>query len=567
MKTNLMRTAYNMIIYEALDFTVGLFNAAGDTVSIGLGLPMFIRGMSETVKSKLRHFGVDGIEPGDVLLTNDAYTTGSHLNHFTFTMPVFHKGELVAFTCCMAHWLDVGGTLGQVTTDIYSEGIQIPIVKYQREGVVNQELVDIIAMNVRLSERAMGDLRAQITAVTTGERRFLELVERYGKDAVLGSIAQIMDHSEAVARANTRSIPDGIYEAESFMDDDGLEIGKKVPIRVRVEKRGDGMTIDLSEVSRQVRGFYNSGVTTGIACAQVAFKCLTSGTDYPVNDGSFRNLKVIMPMGRVISAERPFPMRVWMTYPMTVIDTVFKALAPAIPDRAIAGHHADLVFPNIHGIHPADGKLFIVGIGPLGGGWGAKKNEDGVSVTVCINDGDTHNSPSEQLEAKYPVLVERYSIREDSSGPGRTRGGLGAEMVVQALSPFSLTTRIDRMHCKPWGLEGGAEAAGNSIGIRRNGRWEMDLPNAKIFNVRLNRGDAYMMQSGGGGGFGDPMERDPALVAEDVREGYVTRAVAQNVYGVVLTPEGDIDAVATNLRRKGTVPAHVEEEAFEVIPG
>jgi N-methylhydantoinase B len=567
MKTNLTRTAYNLIIYEALDFTVGLFTVDGDTVSIGLGLPMFIRGMSETVKAKIRHYGLSGIKPGDILVTNDAYTTGSHLNHFTFTMPVFHKGELVAFTCCMAHWLDVGGTLGQVTTDIYSEGIQIPIVKYQRAGVVNQELVDIIAMNVRLSERAMGDLRAQITAVTTGERRFLELVERYGKEAVLGSIAQIMDHSEAVARANTRSIPDGIYEAESFMDDDGLEVGKKVPIRVRVAKHGDEMTIDLSEVSRQVRGFYNSGVTTGIACAQVAFKCLTSGTDYPVNDGSFRNLKVIMPMGRVISAERPFPMRVWMTYPMTVIDTVFKALAPAIPDRAIAGHHADLVFPNIHGIHPAEGKLFIVGIGPLGGGWGAKKNEDGVSVTVCINDGDTHNSPSEQLEAKYPVLVERYAIREDSSGPGRTRGGLGAEMVVQALSPFSLTTRIDRMHCKPWGLEGGGEAAGNSIGIRRNGRWEMDLPNAKVFNVRLNRGDAYMMQSGGGGGFGDPMERDPELVAGDVREGYVSADVAHNVYGVVLTAAGDVDVAATKLRRAAKAPVRVEEEAFEVIPG
>jgi N-methylhydantoinase B len=567
MKTNLTRTAYNLIIYEALDFTVGLFTTAGDTVSIGLGLPMFIRGMSETVKAKIKHFGLAGIKPGDILVTNDAYITGSHLNHFTFTMPIFFKGELVAFTCCMAHWLDVGGTLGQVTTDIYSEGIQIPIVKYQKEGVVNQDLVDIIAMNVRLSERAMGDLRAQITAVTTGERRFLELVERYGKEAVLGSITQIMDHSEAVARANTRSIPDGIYEAESFMDDDGVEIGKKVPIKVRVEKRGDEMTIDLSEVSRQVRGFYNSGVTTGIACAQVAFKCLTSGTDYPVNDGSFRNLKVIMPMGRVISAERPYPMRVWMTYPMTVIDTVFKAIAQAIPDRAIAGHHADLVFPNIHGISPADGKLFIVGIGPLGGGWGAKKNQDGVSVTVCINDGDTHNSPSEQLEAKYPVLVERYSIREDSSGPGRTRGGLGAEMVVQALSPFSLTTRIDRMHCKPWGLDGGDEAAGNSIGIRRNGRWEMELPNAKIFNVRLNREDAYMMQSGGGGGFGDPMQRDPALVAEDVREGYVSSTVAHNVYGVVLTASGNVDVVATQLRRAAKAPVRVEEEAFEVIPG
>ena len=567
MKTNLTRTAYNLIIYEALDFTVGLFTANGDTVSIGLGLPMFIRGMSETVKAKIKHYGLEGIKPGDILVTNDAYTTGSHLNHFTFTMPVFHKGEIIAFTCCMAHWLDVGGTLGQVTTDIYSEGIQIPVVKYRREGVVNQELVDIIAMNVRLSEKAMGDLRAQITAVTTGERRFLELVERYGKDAVLGSIAQIMDQSEAVARANTRSIPDGIYEAESFMDDDGFEIGKKVPIRVRVEKRGDEMTIDLSEVSRQVRGFYNSGVTTGIACAQVAFKCLTTATDYPVNDGSFRNLKVIMPMGRVISAERPYPMRVWMTYPMTVIDTVFKALAPAIPDRAIAGHHADLVFPNIHGIHPAEGKLFIVGIGPLGGGWGAKKNEDGVSVTVCINDGDTHNSPSEQLEAKYPVLVERYSIREDSSGAGRTRGGLGAEMVVQALSPFSLTTRIDRMHCKPWGLEGGGEAAGNSVGIRRNGKWEIDLPNAKVFNVRLSRGDAYMMQSGGGGGFGDPMGRDPELVAEDVREGYVSAAVALNVYRVVLTAGGEVDVAATQARRRGKAPVRAEEEAFEIIPG
>jgi N-methylhydantoinase B len=567
MKTNLTRTAYNLIIYEALDFTVGLFTANGDTVSIGLGLPMFIRGMAETVKAKIKHYGLSGIKPGDILVTNDAYTTGSHLNHFTFTMPVFHKGEIIAFTCCMAHWLDVGGTLGQVTTDIYSEGVQIPIVKYQREGVVNQELIDIIAMNVRLSERAMGDLRAQITAVTTGERRFLELVERYGKDAVLGSIAQIMDHSEAVARANTRSIPDGVYEAESFMDDDGVEIGKKVPIKVHVEKRGDEMTIDLSEVSRQVRGFYNSGVTTGIACAQVAFKCLTTPTDYPVNDGSFRNLKVIMPMGRVISAERPFPMRVWMTYPMTVIDTVFKAVAQAIPNRAIAGHHADLVFPNIHGIHPADGKLFIVGIGPLGGGWGAKKNEDGVSVTVCINDGDTHNSPSEQLEAKYPILVERYSIRDDSSGAGRTRGGLGAEMVVQALSPFSLTTRIDRMHCKPWGLDGGGEAAGNSIGIRRNGKWEMDLPNAKIFNVRLNRGDAYMMQSGGGGGFGDPMERDPELVAEDVRQGYVTSKVAHNVYGVVLNSNGGVDLAATKLRRSGKAPVQREDEAFEVIPG
>jgi N-methylhydantoinase B len=318
MKINLMRTAYNMIIYEALDFTVGLFTPEGETVSIGLGLPMFIRGMSETIKAKIRHFGMGNIKPGDIYITNDAYITGSHLNHITLTKPVFHKQRLVGFTCCMAHWLDIGGSIGHVTTDIYSEGLQVPILKYQSEGVVNQDLVDIIRMNVRLPDLAVGDLRAQVTAVTTGERRFLELVVRYGADEVAGAIKAIMDHSDAEARANAAKIPDGVYEAESFMDDDGINIGQPVPIRVRVIVENGQMTIDLSDVSRQVSGFYNSGVTTGHACAQVAYKCLTTPREYPVNDGSFRSLKVIVPEGRVISATRPAPMRWWMTFPMTV---------------------------------------------------------------------------------------------------------------------------------------------------------------------------------------------------------------------------------------------------------
>jgi N-methylhydantoinase B len=262
MKSNLMRTAYNMIIYEALDFTVGLFTAEGDTISIGLGLPMFIRGMSETVRAKIRHFGRDNIKPGDIFVTNDAYLTGSHLNHFTFSLPIFFEGELCAFACCMAHWPDVGGTLGGVTTDIYSEGIQIPIVKYQKAGVVNEDLVEIIRMNVRDPDRAMGDLRAQITAVTTGERRFSELLARYGRVETLSAIRHIMEQSERAARARTRDIPDGVYEATSYMDDDGVDIGKRVPIKVRVIVSGEEMTIDLSEVAKQVRGFYNSGEAT-----------------------------------------------------------------------------------------------------------------------------------------------------------------------------------------------------------------------------------------------------------------------------------------------------------------
>ncbi len=537
MKTNLMRTAYNMIIYEALDFTTGLFTPSGETVSIGIGLPTFIRGMAETIKAELRHFGRDGIEPGDILITNDAYTTGSHLYHITLTLPIFHKRTLVGFSCCMAHWIDIGGTLGGITTDIYSEGLQVPFLKLYKAGKINQDLVDIIRMNVRIPTRALGDLRAQVTAVKTGERRFLELVERYGRDEVAAAIAAIMDHAELKARERTRTIPEGTYEAESYMDDDGIDIGKPVPIRVKVTVAADEMTIDLSDVSQQVRGFFNSGATTGFGCTQVAYKCITSPRDYPINDGSFRSLTSIVPPGRVVSATRPAPMRQWMTFPMTIIDTVFKALAPAIPDRVIAGHHADLMSANIHGINPKKREFFIGGFGPLGGGWGAKRSEDGVSATVCLNDGDTHNAPCEQVETKIPVVVERHALVPDSGGAGRNRGGLGVERLVRVLGPVICNSRIDRVHCKPWGLDGGLDAAGNEIAIKRNGAWKSDYPNAKVSYLELQSGDAYRIRSGGGGGYGPPWQRPVEKVQEDVRQGYVSAAQAAELYGVAIDPE------------------------------
>jgi N-methylhydantoinase B len=550
MKTNLMRTAYNIIIYEALDFTTGLFTPEGETVSIGIGLPMFIRGMAETVKAKIRHFGKDGIKPGDIYITNDAYLTGSHLNHVTLTLPIFHKGVLVGFSCCMAHWLDVGGTLGGMTTDIYSEGIQLPILRLHKSGTVNDDVVDIIRQNVRLPSRAMGDLRAQVTAVKTGERRFLQLIERYGREAVLGAIASIMDQAEALARTRTRTIPDGIYEAESYMDDDGIEVGKPVPIRVRVTVKGDEMTIDLTDVSRQVRGFYNSGITTGHACAQVAYKCLTSPTDYPINDGSFRSLKTIVPPGRVISATRPAPMRWWMTYPMTIVDTIFKALSPAIPERVIAGHHADLLVAACHGINTKTSEFFIANFGPLGGGWGAKHNEDGVSATVCINDGDTHNGPNEQGETKFPLVVERYELVPDSGGAGRYRGGLGVERVIRARTPMTMNTQIERAHCRPWGLNGGLDATGNEVALRLGGAWKTDFPNAKVLVAQLKAGDAFRIRSGGGGGYGSPLERPVEAVQEDVRQGYVSVKAAAELYGVVIDGETfEVDRVATEKLR------------------
>jgi N-methylhydantoinase B len=553
MKTNLMRTAYNMIIYEALDFTTGLFTPAGETVSIGIGLPMFIRGMAETVKAKIKHFGYKNIRPGDIYVTNDSYITGSHLNHFTFTLPIFHKGKLAGFSCCMAHWLDVGGVLGGMSTDIFSEGIQIPILKYQDRGKVNEDLVDIIRINVRLPPRAIGDLRAQITAVKTGERRYLELLDRYGRAEVDASIAEIMDRAEAAARARTRTIPDGVYEAESSLDDDGLEVGKRIPVKVKVTVKGDEMTIDLTDVSKQVRGFYNSAITTGYACAQVAYKCITSPTDYPINDGAFRSLKVIIPPGRIVSAVRPAPMRYWMIFPMTIVDTIFKALQPAIPDRVIAGHHADLVAPSFHGFNPKTSELFIGTFGPLGGGWGAKKTEDGVSATVCLNDGDTHNGPNEQAEAKFPIMVERFELIPDSGGAGRHRGGLGIARTTRALTNVTVNTQSERSACPPWGLDGGGEATGNKVAFRVNNGWKDDFPNAKVLVAQLKPGDAFRISSGGGGGYGAPFERPVEDVREDVRQGYVSVQAAAERYGVVVDAETfAVDQAATDKLRART---------------
>jgi N-methylhydantoinase B len=485
MKTNLMRTAYSMIIYEAQDFTVGLFSARAEIISIGIGLPTFVRGIGHTIQAMLKHFG-DDIVPGDVLVTNDAYLTGSHLNHITLVVPIFSGNTLVAFSACMAHWADIGGALNVMTRDIFSEGLQVPILKMYSAGKLNTDLVSILHMNVRIPERAIGDLHAQTATVRTGARRFLELIGRYGCDAVLNSIAAIMDHSEAQARKQVLSIPDGVYEAESYMDDDGVDAGKRVPIGIKVTVAGDEMTIDLTDVSGQVKGFYNSGEAAGRGCCQVAFKCVTSGLERPINEGSFRPLKIVLPAGRVVSATKPAPMRRWMTYPMTVIDTIFKALAPAIPHRVIAGHHAELMTTQVHG--HTDGKIFLLSGGLTGGGWGAKSGADGSNATICINDGDTHNSPSEQIEAKYPVHVVRYALRQDSGGAGRWQGGLGTEKMVQATDDVVMNSYIERVYCRPWGLFGGHPAAGNQVCVQVAGaEQELRFPSGKVIGRPSNR--------------------------------------------------------------------------------
>ena len=554
MKTNLMRTAYHTIIYEAEDFTVGLFDPDGNTISIGLGLPMFIRGLSDAIKSKIEFWGKENIEPGDILLTNDSYVMGSHLNHMIFTLPIFNDGELVAFSSSMAHWQDIGGQLGGVTRDIYSEGLQLPFVKLFRAGKENTEIAAIIRANVRVPERAMGDYRAQIAAIRTGERRVMQLLKRYGNHAFKESIRRVFEQSARLARVAVREIPDGVYEAESFMDDDGVNIGKHIPIRVRVEVRGEDMTIDLGGVSPQVAGFFNSGPTAGRSAAEVVFKCVTTPLLLPINEGSFRPLKIILPPGRVVSATKPAAVRVWMTIPMTVCDTLFKALAPACPQRTIAAHYADLCTVNPHGFDPQTGRYFWAHIGHPGGGWGAKADQDGMNATVCLNDGDTHNSPVEATEAKSPIIVEHRVLRQDSGGAGKYRGGLGVAHQICLRRPATIHAHMERTICAPWGLHGGKDALPNRISlVRRDGAIQR-FPTGKIKPTDLDEGEGFLVETAGGGGFWNPLERDPKRVLADVRSGYVSLEAARADYGVVIRRQArriDLDSSATEeLRRQ-----------------
>src|SRR2546428_305919 len=534
MKTNLMRTAYSSIIYEAEDFTVGLFDADGHTISIGLGLPMFIRGLSDAIKAKIAHWGKENIAPGDILLTNDGYVMGSHLNHMIFTLPIFHDGELVAFSASMAHWPDVGGVLGGITRDIYAEGLQLPFVKIFKAGLQDPELTAIICANCRLPDRAMGDLLVQIAAIRTGERRVCRRLERYGTQAFTASIRLIFDQSERLARAAVRTIPDGVYEAESFMDDDGVALGRHIPIRVRIEVHGEAITFDLSGVGAQVAGYFNSGPTAGRSACEVAFKCLTTPLVLPINEGAFRPLTIVLPPGRVVSATKPAALRWWMTIPMTVVDTIFKALAPACPERVIAGHHADLASAGTYGyIDPETGRIFVGrygGAGLAGGGWGAKKGEDGMHASVCINDGDTHNSPVEAAEAKAPVLLVQCALRQDSGGAGRWRGGLGVIQEVRVLTPAMFDSRVERTLCPPWGLHGGKDALPNRVSVvRKDGALEQ-FSTGKVNPLRLDQGDGYAVATGGGGGFGDPLERPAEQVLQDVTSGYVSVEAARRDY-------------------------------------
>jgi N-methylhydantoinase B len=415
MANALMKSAYNMMIYEVRDYCCGLIDTQARMISQNRGgLPIFLADLGVAVADGIARYGLDGFKPGDVVVMNQGEVCGQHLNNVVVYSPCFHGDELVGFAANRAHWVDIGGMhqgFGSTnTTDIYAEGLQMRSLKIYEAGERNETLWQIIRDNVRYPDASLGDLRAQIASCQLGARRYAELIARYGRDTVEACIAKVWDQAELAARRVVESIPDGRYEAESFLDNDGRNLNVPLRVKVAVQVQGSQLTVDFTEMNPQVASPLNSGRSGGIAAARVAFKALTS-PDLDVNEGCFRPLDVILPEGTMLSAKPPAALGRWSIALPTVIDTILKALSPAVPHLIPAAHKGDMGGCSFFGFRPDGSRFLLMNI--FGGGWGGRPTEDGESASVSVCQGDVRNTPVELQEIEYPVLVDRHAFRSD----------------------------------------------------------------------------------------------------------------------------------------------------------
>ncbi len=549
---NLSRTAFSPIVYEVKDYCVGLLDAKCQTIAQSRGgIPTFMADLGEPVRDGVEIYGEDGFEPGDVLIQNYAAVCGQHLNNVVLYMPIHHEGKLVAFAATRAHWTDVGGRVASSfstdTTEIFQEGIQFRSVKIHKAGKPDEEIHRILRHNIRFPELSFGDMAAQIACCKLITQRFGEMIQKYGWDTIWNCIETIWDQSEAFVRRQIAALPDGRFEAGSFLDDDGINLDKTLPIRAAVAIKGDELEIDFTGTAGQVKGPINTGRSGGMAAAKVAFKSAVM-PHLPPNEGAFRPLKVKLPPGTVISAIDNAAMAQWNMTIKTVIDTIYLAMSQAMPDRIPAAHHGSNGLYILFGKDPKTGYRFST-IDTVLGGWGARPTADGFSPLKTVTHGDTRNIPSEVEETFFPVLVEHYTWRPDSAGPGTFRGGLGLSKVYRALQDIEMICAFERTKCPPWGLFGGGPAQVGYVLVTQPGETEPKRYH-KATALLLKEGATVEFLSAGGGGRGHAYEREIRRVVEDVFQGYVTVEGARRDYGVVLDPKTRaVDEKATAARR------------------
>jgi N-methylhydantoinase B len=549
MAADLHRTSYNMMIYEVRDFCTALVLPDGDLVSQNVGgVSHFVADLGVIIKDGMAQWGRDGFVPEDVLITNHQRVAGQHLNNVVIYMPYFFQGELLLFSVVRAHWIDVGGMStgfggGSGVPDPWLEGLQLDQLKVYEAGKPNTTLLKILRDNIRFPDSSLGDMRSQMAACRLALRRLDELFQKFGRDTMLESIRQIFRETEQRCRTVVATIPNGVYEASAIYDVPSADL--HLPIHAKVTVDHGHMTIDLSGCAKEQKLSINARTHAG---ALVAYKNLTAPLE-PVNEGSFAACTVVIPEGNIMMARYPAGMANWSGMIPTVVDTIITALAPAIPDRIPAAHHGLLGGSVVFfGVNPKTGKRFVVQ-SLEGGGWGGRPHEDGESGSVSICQGDVRNGTLEGIELKTPVLIEERVLRQDSGGAGKHRGGLGIDLKVRNLveGRWNLGGK-SRESTPPWGILGGKPGDTACYLLRTPG--ENDFAEKNAYRHPVPEDSQVIVRTGGGGGWGNPLERDPAEVRWDVIEGFVSMKAALDDYGVVLdATTREIDAAATHALR------------------
>jgi N-methylhydantoinase B len=531
MQSTLLRSSFSTVVKEGLDASASLFTLEGETLAQALAIPIHLATLIPVVKTMIREFPVEQASEGDLFIMNDPYHGGTHLPDVAVVMPLFHEGRAFAYAAAMTHHQDIGGmSPGSVppnATEIYQEGIRIPPLKLRDRGVMNDTLMKMLELNVRIPKTFRGDLGAQIAACTVGSRRMAEVAGRYGHNHCCAIFAELLDRSEALTRAALAEIPDGTYRYVDYLDNDGIDLDQSVRIEVAVTVTGDHLHCDFEGSSPQTRGPFNAVPSGAQAAAYFAVRALTDPS-IPTNGGCFRPVSLHLPEGSLVNPIEPAPVNSRTATLKRIASVLIGALKNALPDKVPADSASELLVLMFGGTR-SNGQRYVVGEFDAGGSGGGPRR-DGVDV-IETDGSNCMNLPAEALELEAPIRVHQMAIREDSGGPGTWRGGLGCVREFEFLhGEVTLTHRGERHFYAAQGSQGGgAGEKAESVIVRSNG--EQEVIASKLLTT-VKAGDRLIVKTAGGGGYGDPMQRDRKAVTADLENGKVSERAAREIYGL-----------------------------------
>lgn len=532
------RTSMSPIIYETLDYASGIADANGKLLTQGNGACGFIGLIAPMIQEIIDKYGRENMNPGDVYIINDPYMGGgTHLSDIGMVMPVFYKENLIAFVGNKAHWSDVGGmAAGSFTTDsseVFQEGLRFSGVKLLDAGKICQPLVDMMKSNVRFPEAAEGDMWGQIASLRTGYKRIGELCEKYTLEVVQESMKRLLEQGAMIANKRIKELPNGTWEMEEYMDDDGH--GNLVKVKVKLTITDDEFIADFTGSSPQVASPINTGYSSLCAGVKVIYMSIL-GPELAVNDGVFEPMRIFAEEGSVLKCHAPAPTSCYFESMIYSSDVVWKALAPVFPEALGAGHMLSVCSVVLAGTKQHTGEPFLI-VEPTGGGWGASAGKDGEVGQFCVGDGETYNVPVEMAENRYGIMIDEYSLHTDGTGAGKYRGGSGAVRAYRAMTDGQLfTASFGRNKFPAWGAAGGRDGSYNWFEFH-NADGTKDGPMGITARHVMNKNDVAYMVTCTGGGYGNPLERDPNMVAWDVKNEYITVLQAEEDYGVLVDPD------------------------------